>query len=766
MAGMRFGKIFKGGNIFGKKQPEKETSNNASISIRKNKAVNKGSFILLGSEKEKECIQKMCNNALNKSKYIYSHADIFCKFSDIAVEDFKIQIQEIQSELEETMKYGKFTEFNKIKMLNDWFVEQERLLDRYVLYPINQQCQEMHDFLVRHADKSRFFDTTRSPEQFKAWLEKIRENHRLAQSQLQAYVSGQAPISTKDSALITLRKMYTLLKVQKGNLKKYLFEIRESTKRLQKEIDQGYNKLLLHAEQALSFTDQDPEEFKKSLEGIKENSKVAIAQIGRYISGADSSEAKKTQAFKLLEKNLNHIKEIEKKLTLLADMKINADKILDLLQKVYKRLFNYADLSLFFVKQEEKEFRENLERIKNNYERAYAYIEKSLSGKSRDEANQLRALQDLEKYFNEIKELESHLDTFLLNELSTKIDQTYHKLLKHFEQSLYFTEQQKQYFVDDLKDINKEYNELKLNIQQYIKNKDIDEKKKYDEFILMKAIKNDLDISLTNHINAEIVQICNRLNKYEQYIAVEEREKWRFKDRLESIENKRKDGNEKYRQYISGDDINEKDKEHVFRVLEECLEEARIVEIDMAPLLKDPMIQKIDQNYNTLVRNVNKHSIFTKQELQEMNKIIIDVKQRVLVKDKEEKDNKANKSLKEKLNLLDKLERKISLYLQLQNMHNEHIKVCISIDKYLSNTGIFDVDGIKVIRKLLEPSIERAESNMKDAKKDLINDTLATHTGYIGELALNEYYKSIENLRKQASQLFGINKSGRLSKSK
>lgn len=493
MAGMRFGKNFKGGNIFGKKQPEKENSNNISINIQKNK----GSFTLLGSEKEKKYIQKMCNNALNKSKYIYSHADIFCKFSDIAVEDFKIQIQEIQNEIEEIMKYGRFKEFNKIKMLNDWFVEQERLLDQYVLYPINQQCQEMHALLARHADKSRFFDT-RSPEQFRALLKKISDNHRLAQSQLQAYVSGQAPISAKDSALITLRKMYSLLKVQKGNLKKHLFEIRESTKGLKKGIDQGYSKLLLHAEQSRCFTDQNPEEFKKTLERIKDSSKVAIAQIGRYLSGADNSETKKTQAFNLLEKNLNYIKEIEKNLALLSDVKINADKILKNLKRNYKRLVNYADQSLFFINQEEKEFRENLERIRDNYERAYAYIEKNLSGKSGNEANQLGALQDLEKYLNEIKELESHLDTFLLNELSTKIDQTYHKLLKHFEQSLYFTEQQRQYFIDDLKDISNKYSELKLNAEQYIKTRDMNEEKKCNEFILLVAIKRDLNISLTN----------------------------------------------------------------------------------------------------------------------------------------------------------------------------------------------------------------------------------------------------------------------------
>jgi hypothetical protein len=765
MAGMGFGKIFKGGNVFGKKQPEREDSNNTSINIQNNSVVNKGSFKLLGSEKEKKYIQEMCNDALDRSKYIYSHADIFCKFSDVALEDFKIQIREIQSEIEEVMKHGKFKEFNKIKMLNNWFVEQEKLLDQRVLYPINQQCQEMHDLLVRHADKSRFFDT-RSPEQFKAWLEKMRENHRLAQSQLQAYVSGEASISTKDNTLKAIRKIYALLKAQKGSLKKYLWEVRASAKGLQKEIDQRCSKLLLHAEQSLSFTDQNPEEFKKSLKGIKDSSKAAIAQIGKYLSGVNNTEDKKIQAFQFLEKNLNYLKEIEKNLALLSDVRTNADSMLALLQKTYEKLFNYADQSLFFINQEEEEFRENLERIKNGCERAYAYIERSLSGKSRDETNQLLALQDLEKYLNEIKELESHLDTFLLDELSTKIDQTYHKLLKHVEQSQYFTEQQRQYFIDDLKDMNNKYNESKLTIKQYINIRDTDDEKKYNEFSLIETIKKDLDISLMNQTNAEIVQICNRLNKYEQYIAMEERGKWRFKDRLESIENKRKDANEKYKQYISGDDISEEDKDHAFRILEKCLEEARIVEIDMAPLLKDPMIQKIDQNYDTLVQNVNKHSIFTKQELQELNKIIIDVKQCISVNSREEKANKLNKSLKEKLNMLDKLERKIAHYLQLQDLRNEHIKISNSIEKYLNNTANFDADRIDGIRKILEPSITRAENNMEDVKKALKNDTIAMHTGYLGELSLNEYSKSIESLRKQVAQMFGINKSGRLPKSK
>ena len=480
--------------------------------------------------------------------------------------------------------------------------------------------------------------------------------------------------------------MYSLLKAQKGNLKKHLFEIRESTKGLQKGIDQGYSKLLLHAEQSRCFTDQNPEEFKKTLERIKDNSKVAIAQIGRYLSGADNSETKKNQAFNLLEKNLNYIKEIEKNLALLSDVKINADKILKILKRNYKRLFNYADQSLFFINQEEKEFRENLERIRNNYERAYAYIEKSLSGKSGNEANQLGALQDLEKYLNEVKELESHLDTFLLNELSTKIDQTYHKLLKHFEQYLYFTKQQRQYFIDDLKGISNKYSEFKLNVEQCIKSRDLNEEKKYNGFILLVAIKRDLNISLTNQTNAEIVQICNRLNKYEQYIAAEERERWHFKDRLESIENKCKDANEKYGQYILRDGINEEDNNNAFEILEECLEEARLVEIDMAPLLKDPMIQKINQNYDTLVQNVNKHSIFTKEELQELTKIIIDVKQYVSINGEEQKANKLNVSLQEKLNKLDKLERQIALYLRLQDLYNEHIKISNTIEKCLSNT--------------------------------------------------------------------------------
>ena len=75
-----------------------------------------------------------------------------------------------------------------------------------------------------------------------------------------------------------------------------------------------------------------------------------------------------------------------------------------------------------------------------------------------------------------------------------------------------------------------------------------------------------------------------------------------------------------------------------------------------------------------------------------------------------------------------------------------------------------DPSKIKGIRNALKQSTIKAENTMKEAKKDLMKGTISMHTGYLGELSLNEYHKSIESLRKQASQVLGINKSGHLSK--
>jgi len=765
MTGSRFTRFFKGSNPSKKKQSQ-------IVNTQQDEAETNVYFKLLANTEEKKYIQEICKGILVRNKYFHNHADIFCKFSGMTVEAFKDHMGGIKGEVEEAMKSGKLKELNKIKMLNDWFVAQEELLDQRLLDPIDQQCQEMYALLLQHADKSRSFDT-RSPQEFRAFLEKVRSNHHGAKSQLQAYSSGEVDISVKDNALTTLRKAHSLLKSLKGSLNRRLSEVKEPANTIQKEIDQSYNKLLQHAEQSRSFTDQDPEEFKRNLGKIKDRRKAAISQLQKYLSGVDNSDEKKQQAFKVLDKCLNDLKEIEKKLLLLSDLRSHSHKMAVKIQQSYERLLEYADQSLSFANQEQQEFEENLKRIKNDQRRANSYIEKLLARKTRDEANRLRAIQELEKCLDEIKELERGLDTFLLKDLNDKISHTYSKLLEHVEQSQSFTEQQRQYFIEDLKDMNKRYEQARSVIEHYIIENEQDMDKKYEEFSILEGIKRDLDLTLANQTNAKIMQICNHLNKYAEYIPAEENEQWKFKERLESIEGQRKDAHAKFERYVSGSDISEEEKCGAFETLEKCLEKTKAIEIDMAPLLKDPMIQKIDQSYEQFLQGANKSTIFTRQELQDLDQTIVDIKKYVSTDNKREKS--ANKSkeettvsayevLKEKLDKLSTLERKISFYLQLQGLHHDHVKVASTIDNRLSNTASLGSDKIRSITKALEPNIVKAKNSFEEATKNLKDDAISM-VGYLGELSLNEYYKSIESLRKQASQLLGIDISLRPSKS-
>src|SRR5947207_14145746 len=183
-------------------------------------------------------------------------------------------------------------------MLSEWFIEQEKQLDKHLLHSMEQEYQKMSSMLLRHADKSRAFDT-RSPEDFRACLEDVRDDHCSAKSQLEAYSSGEVDISVKDRAFTTLKEVNGLLKSLKEALNKHLSKVRESTRKIQKEFGQSYNKLLLYAEQSSSFTDQEPEEFKKKLERIEGWFKAASSQIEKYLSGTDSSEENGRQAFKI-----------------------------------------------------------------------------------------------------------------------------------------------------------------------------------------------------------------------------------------------------------------------------------------------------------------------------------------------------------------------------------------------------------------------------------------------------------------------------------
>src|SRR5205814_9950230 len=123
------------------------------------------------------------------------------------------------------------------------------------------------------------------------------------------------------------------------------------------------------------------------------------------------------------------------------------------------------------------------------------------------------------------------------------------------------------------------------------------------------------------------------------------------------------------------------------------------------------MIQKIDQNYEQFLQGANKSMIFTKQELANLDQTIADVKKYISMDSKKKEDENKSKEeaaisayevLKEKLDKLSKLERKISLYLRLQRLRHDHVKVASTIDNRLSNTTSLDSDKIRSIRRALE----------------------------------------------------------------
>ncbi|HEY4035130.1 MAG TPA: hypothetical protein VGL94_14315 [Ktedonobacteraceae bacterium] len=756
MFGSKFAGFFGGGNLPKKNQPEEDKIDNVLLNTGEDKKQAKGYFKrLAGMEEERNYIQEIGREILYRVDYFSNHADMFYQFTEMSEETFRKYVEDIRIEIKEIMEHGRLQEINKIKMLDDWFVELEKLLDEHLLHPIDQQCQEMYDLLLRHVNKSRSFDK-RSPEDFRVFLEEIRDNHRVAQSQLEEYSLGEVNISVKDSALTRLRKTHNLLKSLKGALNKQLSKIRESASKMQKEIDQSYHKLLKHADQSRIFADEEPEEFKRKLEKIKERCRAASSQIGKYLSGTDSNEDKKLQALKMLEKSLRYIREVEQSRISIFDIKSDIGNKTIEFQQIYKWLSEYADQSQSFANQEPQEFRDNLKRIRSDHKHACSCIEKYLSGKDRDEANHLRTLQKLENSFGEIKEIERHLDTFLLNKLNGKISQTYNKLLKYADQSPRFTIQQQQDFIENLKKMDK----MREN-SKYIINKCFTEKSTYEDkinaFRALEEVEMELNLSLANEINAKIMQICNRIDKYEEYTTSEERVQEEFKELLVNLENWRKDANAKLEPYILGNNISEEEKCGAFEILEECLEKTKAIEIDMRPFLKDPMIQKIDQSYAKLLQGENKFPIFTRQELQELNQAIADIKEYLLINNRNEKhDNDAYKSLNEDFDNLSKLERKMPLYLQLQVLHNNRIKITTSVEHHLNNTTRFDSEKKRRIRKLMEQNVATTNNKFEKVKRVLKENNSPMRIEYFVELYLNEYHRSIEILRKQASQLLGF----------
>ena len=736
MSGSGFGRFFKTGNLSIINMGERQNIQEMSKSI----------------------LQEICQSIIEKNDFVYKYANIFCRFIDMPVELFKNNIKEIRNEVEETMKAGKLKEIDKMRTLNNWFVEQEKLLDRQVLHPMDQQCQEMYSLLLRHADKSESFDA-RNPQDFRAFLKEVRDNLRVAKSQLEAYSSGEADISVKDNAFTALKEVNNVLKSLKGALNKYLSKIAESAYKIQEEFDQSYNKLLLHAQQSRSFTGQDPEEFKKQLERIRDRHKAAISQIENYLSAADNSEWKKDQVLKMLEKSLSDIKEIEKNLVSLFDIKSHTHKISIEIQQSYAWLCGYADQSLFFDDKEQKKLKEDLERIIKGYKRAHSCLERYLSGKDKDEANKLGASQELEKCLGEIKELERHIEILLFNKLNNNINQTYSNILKYVNQSQYFTNQQQQDFIENLEDMNRRHEQANAAIENYLIGIDVDKEKKYESFRVIEDLGREIDISLANQINSEIVQKTNHINKNEKYINLEEREQYGFKKRLEGIEDQRRDANSKLEPYFSGSDIREQEKYSTLEILEKCLEKTEALEIDMVPLLKGPMIQKIDQSYAKLLEDADKSPIVTKQELEKLDQAITDIKEYFLINDKNDKNT--YELLKENFDKLSELERKMSLYLQLQVLRNNHVKVSISIENRLNNMANVDSEKRKNMRQMLIKNTKNAKDSLEKTRKFLKENTISMHMEYLGNISLNEYYRSIENLRKQASQLLGIDISFR-----
>src|SRR5260370_415008 len=501
MSGSGFGRFFKTGNI-----------SNINMGERQNI-----------QEMSKSILKEICQSIIEKNDFVDKYANIFSRFIDMPVELFKNNIKEIRNEVEETMKAGKLKEIDKMRPLNNWFVEQEKLLNRQVLHQMDQQCQEMYSLLLRHADKSESFDA-RNPQDFRAFLREVRDNLRVAKSQLEAYSSGEADINVKDSAFTALKEVNNVLKSLKGALNKYLSKIAESAYKIQEEFDQSYNKLLLHAQQSRSFTGQDPEEFKKQLERIRDRHKAAISQIEKYLSAADNSEWKKDQVLKMLEKSLSDIKELER----------------------------YIDISLF-------------------------------------------------------------------NKLNDNINRTYNNIIKYINKSQYLTNKQRQDFIENLEYMNRKHEQAKAAIENYLVGIDVDKEKKYNSFRVIEEIGREMDILLANQINSEIVQKSNHINKNEKYINLEEKKRCGFKERLEGIEDQRKDANSKLEPYFSGSDIREQEKYSALEILEKCLEKTEALEIDMVPLLKDPMIQKIDQSYAKLLEDADKSPIVTKQKLEKLD---------------------------------------------------------------------------------------------------------------------------------------------------
>src|SRR5258708_641847 len=95
---------------------------------------------LIGMEEETHYLQEMCKYTLLYTDYFYKHANIFCKLSGISSESFMNRITNIKNEVNEIMKHCRPKDINKIKMLNDWFAEQDTLLDTHLLHPMDQQC--------------------------------------------------------------------------------------------------------------------------------------------------------------------------------------------------------------------------------------------------------------------------------------------------------------------------------------------------------------------------------------------------------------------------------------------------------------------------------------------------------------------------------------------------------------------------------------------------------------------------------------------------
>src|SRR4051812_34402946 len=104
MTGSRFNRFFKGSNPPGKKQPEVENANNVLINAQEDEAQTNVYFKLLANTEEKKYIQEICKGILARNKYFHNHADIFCKFSGMAVEAFKDHMEGIKGEVEEAMR--------------------------------------------------------------------------------------------------------------------------------------------------------------------------------------------------------------------------------------------------------------------------------------------------------------------------------------------------------------------------------------------------------------------------------------------------------------------------------------------------------------------------------------------------------------------------------------------------------------------------------------------------------------------------------------